>query len=95
MTGYTWSNNGTDRMLFTTRSTMIMACKIGGMACCTGTTTRMTRSRTFQGAYWCLGMEAAIDPRASVEIVGDYAPLASGFRYEELGVVPRPPAAFE
>ncbi len=45
--------------------------------------------------YWCVGLEAAIRPDASVEILGDYAPLASGFAYEELGVVPRLPSAYD
>jgi hypothetical protein len=29
-----------------------------------------------------------------VGIVGDYAPLGSGFNYEKLGVIPRPPSYF-
>jgi hypothetical protein len=46
-------------------------------------------------AYWTMGMEAAIDPKRSVEIVGTYKPLESGFNYAELGVVPKPVAAYK
>jgi len=45
--------------------------------------------------HWCLGLEQAIDPGSSVEVVGAYEPLESGFAYAELGVVPRPPRDFE
>jgi hypothetical protein len=45
-------------------------------------------------AYWGLGMESAIVADRSVEIVGTYAPLQSGFNYTELGVTPKPPAAY-
>ena len=41
-------------------------------------------------SYWCLELEEAIRADASVELVGEYAPLASGFAYAELGVRPRP-----
>lgn len=53
------------------------------------------RRLVVNAAYWCLGMEDAIDPTSSVAIVGDYAPLGTGFDYEALGVVPRPPSAFD
>jgi len=46
-------------------------------------------------ALWCVEREDRIRPDASVEIVGEYAPLASGFAYEELGVVPKPPSAYD
>ena len=46
-------------------------------------------------AYWTMGMEAAIDPSRSVDIVGTYKPLESGFNYAELGVVPKPVSAFK
>jgi len=52
------------------------------------------RRLAVNAAYWCLGMEESIDGTRSVEYVGSYAPLASGFKYEELGVVPRKPAAY-
>ena len=44
--------------------------------------------------YWGLGMESAIDPRRSVDIVGTYQPLEAGFNYAELGVVPKPVSAY-
>ena len=40
-------------------------------------------------------MEKQITPDRSVEIVGEYKPLASGFNYEKLGVVPKLPAAYK
>ncbi|MCA8952665.1 MAG: ThuA domain-containing protein [Planctomycetes bacterium] len=45
-------------------------------------------------ALWCLGREDRIRPDLSVELVGDYVPLASGFDHEKLGVRPRPPADY-
>ena len=42
-----------------------------------------------------MGPNIEAPPDASVEIVGDYDPLPSGFDYETLGVVPRPPSAYE
>ena len=53
------------------------------------------RRLTVNAAYWCLGMEAAIDPEASMDIVGTYEPREAGFNYAKLGVVPRPPSDFE
>jgi hypothetical protein len=44
--------------------------------------------------YWGLELESAINATRSVEIVGTYEPLSSGFDYNELGVVPKQPAAF-
>lgn len=41
-------------------------------------------------AYWGMGLESAVSMTRSVEIVGHYEPLGSGFNYEELGVKPRP-----
>jgi hypothetical protein len=46
-------------------------------------------------AYWGMGLEAAITPTRSVDIVGVYKPLESGFNYKELGVVPKPPSAYK
>ncbi|MEZ6036122.1 MAG: ThuA domain-containing protein [Planctomycetota bacterium] len=43
---------------------------------------------------WGLGREAAIDAKASVELVGPYEPLHSGFDYENLGVKPHEPAYY-
>jgi hypothetical protein len=45
-------------------------------------------------AYWSLEMESAINPTRSVDIVGSYQPLESGFNYKELGVVPKPISAY-
>ena len=53
------------------------------------------RRLVVNAALWCLGLEDRIDANASVELVGEYRPLASGFDYEALGVVPRPPSDFE
>ena len=46
-------------------------------------------------AYWCMGMESGISATRSVDIVGNYDPLGSGFHYKELGVTPKPPAAYK
>ena len=46
-------------------------------------------------AYWGMGMESAITPTSSVDIIGGYKPLESGFNYKELGVVPQPVSAFK
>ncbi|YCM44999.1 ThuA domain-containing protein [Verrucomicrobiaceae bacterium 227] len=52
------------------------------------------RRLVINAAYWGMGLEDKISPDRSVEIVGPYAPLASGFNYEKLGVVPKLPAAY-
>lgn len=44
--------------------------------------------------YWGLGMEESISATRSVEVVGEYAPLRSGFDYAAIGVVPKPPSAY-
>ena len=44
------------------------------------------RRLLFNACYWSLGMEAQIRADSSVEILGEYAPLVSGFNYEALGV---------
>ncbi len=41
-------------------------------------------------AYWGMEMETFISSTRSVDIVGDYRPLESGFNYDELGVKPHP-----
>ena len=48
------------------------------------------RRLIINASYWCMGMETAIKADRSVDIVGTYKPLESGFNYEELGVVPNP-----
>ena len=45
-------------------------------------------------AYWGLEMEDEISAQSSVDVVGEYKPLASGFNYEKLGVVPRKVEAY-
>ncbi len=47
------------------------------------------------GVYWGLGMEDKISAESSVEYVGQYKPLWSGFDYENLGVKPRPVSDFK
>jgi hypothetical protein len=47
------------------------------------------RRLIINAAYWCLAMEPAISANSSVEIVGTYQPLESGFNYEKLGVKAR------
>jgi type 1 glutamine amidotransferase len=53
------------------------------------------RRITINAVYWCLKMESQIDGKSSVDFVGDYKPLPSGFNYEKLGVVPQKPSAFK
>jgi len=53
------------------------------------------RRLIINAAYWGMGMEAAISPTRSVEIVGEYKPLESGFEYQKIGVVPKLPAAYK
>jgi hypothetical protein len=48
------------------------------------------RRLVINAAYWGIGMESSISATRSVDIVGDYEPLESGFNYDELGVKPRP-----
>lgn len=49
------------------------------------------RRLTVNAVYWGLGLEQSISPSRSVDPVGDYEPLRSGFNYEKLGVLPRKP----
>ena len=53
------------------------------------------RRLIINAAYWGIGMESAITPNRSVDIVGTYQPLESGFNYKELGVVPKPVSAYK
>jgi hypothetical protein len=50
------------------------------------------RRLIINAAYWCLHLEKEISADRSVEIQGSYKPLASGFDYEKLKVVPKKPA---
>ncbi len=53
------------------------------------------RRLTVNAVYWGIGMEAEINASRSVEIVGEYKPLAAGFNYEKLGVKPRKPEFYK
>jgi len=53
------------------------------------------RRMAVNSVYWGLGMESAIRSDSSVDIVGEYRPLAPGFNYEELGVKPRKPGYYK
>ena len=48
------------------------------------------RRLVVNAAYWCVELEGSISANSSVDVVGNYEPLDSGFHYEELGVKPRP-----
>jgi hypothetical protein len=48
------------------------------------------RQMIINATYWGMGIESSISATRSVDIVGDYQPLGSGFNYEKLGVKPRP-----
>ncbi len=52
------------------------------------------RRMTINAVYWCLARESDIDGKRSVDYVGDYKPLASGFNYKKLKVVPKKPSAY-
>ncbi len=53
------------------------------------------RRLIINAAYWGMGMESSITATRSVDIVGTYKPLESGFNYEELGVKPKPVSAYK
>lgn len=53
------------------------------------------RRLIINAVYWGMGLESAITPTRSVNIVGTYQPLESGFNYPELGVVPKPVSAYK
>lgn len=44
--------------------------------------------------YWCTQLEDQIPSQSDVSYVTPYAPLASGFNYEKLGVMPKMPAEY-
>ena len=52
------------------------------------------RRLTINAALWCLHMENKIVADSNVDYVSEYKPLASGFRYDKLGVVPKKAASF-
>ena len=52
------------------------------------------RRLTINAVYWGMGLENSIVADRSVEIVGDYVPLKSGFNYEKFGVKPRKPTYY-
>ena len=47
------------------------------------------RRITVNALYWGLGMASQIDENRSVDIIGQYQPLKSGFKYKAIGVEPR------
>ncbi|MGK0188278.1 MAG: hypothetical protein ACI9R3_004070 [Verrucomicrobiales bacterium] len=47
------------------------------------------RRLIINAGYWCLHLEKQISADCSVEIQGSYKPLASGFDYENLKVIPK------
>jgi len=53
------------------------------------------RRLIINAVYWGIGMESQITQTSSVDIVGTYKPLKSGFNYKEIGVFPKPPAAYK
>jgi hypothetical protein len=53
------------------------------------------RRLVINAAYWGMGMEAAITRDRSVETVGTYEPLITGFDYKRIGVVPKPVSAYK
>ncbi|MFT6240744.1 MAG: hypothetical protein ACJAQT_002836 [Akkermansiaceae bacterium] len=53
------------------------------------------RRLVINAAYWGMALESKITKDRSVDYVAPYSPLASGFNYEKLGVVPQMPAAYK
>ena len=53
------------------------------------------RRLIINAVYWGMEMESAITATRSVDIVGIYKPLESGFNYKELGVEPKPVSAYK
>lgn len=52
------------------------------------------RRLTINAAYWCLQLDGEITADRSVDLVGPYEPLDTGFDYAALGVVPKPVSAY-
>jgi type 1 glutamine amidotransferase len=53
------------------------------------------RRLVVNACYWCTGLEEKISADRSVDYVGPYKPLASGFNYEKLGVIPQMPESYK
>lgn len=53
------------------------------------------RRLILNAAHWCLNMDPALAATRSVDIIGEYAPLKSGFNYSELGVKPLPVSSYK
>ena len=53
------------------------------------------RRLVINAGYWGMGMESAITATRSVDVVGTYKPLETGFDYKNMGVVPKPIAAYK
>ena len=53
------------------------------------------RRLIINAAYWGLGMETAISPTSSVDYIGAYEPLASGFNYEKARSYPEAPCSLQ
>ena len=53
------------------------------------------RRLTVNAAYWCLNMEADINDKSSMDLVGEYSPPDSGFAYKQLNIVPRKPSFYK
>lgn len=53
------------------------------------------RRLALNAVLWSLGLESEIRADLSVDLVGEYRPLASGFAYAELGVRPRPVSDYD
>ncbi len=53
------------------------------------------RRLIINATYWGMSMESTITAARSVEIVGSYKPLKSGFNYKEIGVVPKSVSAYK
>ncbi len=52
------------------------------------------RRMVVNAVYWGMGLEASISATSSVEIVGKYEPLDSGFNYKKIGLEPKPVEAY-
>lgn len=53
------------------------------------------RRLIINAAHWCMEMDPSVAATRSVDFVGEYKPLRSGFNYPELGVKPKPIAAYK